>query len=95
MTNAAETALRRIVAHLDGLTEGWAPASAGHLAALKLLARDDETRPQDASDLRALRTVLNDRDRTDLEQAIDLITARGYDRGRDLAALLADYLSRD
>lgn len=29
-------------------------ATVGHLAALKLLARDDETRPQDAADLRAL-----------------------------------------
>lgn len=29
-------------------------ATVGHLVALKLLARDDETRPQDAADLRAL-----------------------------------------
>lgn len=33
-------------------------ATAGHLVALKLLARDDETRPQDAADLLALASVL-------------------------------------
>ena len=68
-------------------------ARAGHLVALKLLARDDERRPQDAADLRALRTVLDDGDRDLALHAVGLIMARGYARGRnlraDLDALLA------
>ncbi len=39
-------------------------ATAGHLVALKLLARDDQTRPQDAADLRALHAVLSTADRS-------------------------------
>ena len=39
-------------------------ARAGHLVVLKLLARDDETRPQDAADLVAVRPVLSARDRS-------------------------------
>jgi Nucleotidyl transferase AbiEii toxin, Type IV TA system len=75
---------------LPGLT---APiARAGHLVALKLLARDDETRPQDAADLIALRPVLSARDRVDVHEAVRLVVERGYHRGRDLAGLLAAYL---
>lgn len=68
-------------------------ARAGHLVVLKLLARDDETRPQDASDLIALRPVLSTRDRVDAEEAVQLVVKRGYHRARDLAGLLSEYLS--
>ncbi len=67
-------------------------ARAGHLVALKLLARDDDTRPQDAADLIALRAVLTAEDRADAAAAVLLIGERGYERGRDLPTLLADYL---
>jgi hypothetical protein len=68
-------------------------ARAGHLAALKLLARDDATRPQDAGDLVALRAVLTDRDSAELIEAVRLVVDRGYHRGRDLVRLAADYLA--
>jgi hypothetical protein len=67
-------------------------ARSGHLVVLKLLARDDDTRPQDAADLVALRPVLSAQDRLDAAEAVRLIVERGYDRGRDLNELLSEYL---
>jgi predicted nucleotidyltransferase len=67
-------------------------ATAGHLVALKLLARDDESRPQDLADLRALASVLNPEDRSAAQTAADLIVERGFGRGRPLPALLDRYL---
>jgi hypothetical protein len=64
-------------------------ARTGHLIALKLLARDDETRPQDAGDLRALAAVADAEDLRLAEDAVALIEARGYHRDRDLRAALA------
>jgi Uncharacterized protein conserved in bacteria len=69
-------------------------ATAGHLVALKLLARDDETRPQDASDLRALFAVLGDADRAAARSAAELIVERGFARGRPLIALTDAFLAR-
>jgi predicted nucleotidyltransferase len=62
-------------------------AHASHLIAMKLLARDDRDRPQDADDIRALLPSLGARDRKRVQAAIALILKRGYARGRDLAAL--------
>lgn len=67
---------------------------AGHLVALKLLAHEPDTRPQDGLDLRALRHVLSDEERFFAREACALIAARGYARGRDLLALLDQLLSR-
>jgi hypothetical protein len=67
-------------------------ARLGHLIALKLLARDDETRPNDIADLRAM---LREATRDDIalaEKAIQLITERGYNRDRDLHAALRDII---
>lgn len=64
-------------------------ARTGHLIALKLLARDDETRPMDAADLRALRAVADDAELAVAREAVDLISRRGYARGRDLSAALS------
>jgi predicted nucleotidyltransferase len=64
-------------------------ARTGHLLALKLLARDDRTRPQDADDLRALLEVASPDDLTEAQRALQLIETRGFNRGRDLAALWA------
>ena len=64
-------------------------ARIGHLVALKVLSRDDRTRPQDRVDLGALL------DRADLEAvnearaALALVTQRGYQRERDLLGALA------
>jgi predicted nucleotidyltransferase len=55
-----------------------------HLIALKVLSRDDRTRPQDASDLRQL---IANADSSDLEAACDaarLIEQRGFSRERHL-----------
>ena len=59
-------------------------ATAGHLIALKVLARDDVTRPQDVGDLRALLRVASAADVTRARAALTLIVRRGYHRGRDL-----------
>ncbi|MCA1671420.1 MAG: nucleotidyl transferase AbiEii/AbiGii toxin family protein [Actinobacteria bacterium] len=68
-------------------------ARTGHLIALKLLARDDESRPQDLADLRSLHEVATSEDVDLARSAIHLITERGYHRNRDLAAALTALLS--
>lgn len=65
-------------------------ASLGHLVALKLLARDDRNRPADADDLAALAALATDADWVSAERAVELIVERGYARGRDLDAALAE-----
>jgi predicted nucleotidyltransferase len=64
-------------------------ATVGALIALKLLARDDTTRPQDHVDLVALRSVASSSDLDEAGRLCALIDGRGYARGRDLAAALA------
>lgn len=63
-------------------------ATTGHLIALKLLARDDQTRPQDLADLRALRSAATEADIGIARDAVGLIAERGFNRGRDLSAAL-------
>jgi hypothetical protein len=59
-----------------------------HLVALKVLSRDDEQRPQDLVDLRALLRVATTAELGLAREALGLITARGYHRGRELLPLL-------
>ena len=61
-------------------------ARTGHLIALKVLSRDDKTRPQDLVDLRALLRIAPRDELARARQALTLIAARGYHRGRDLLA---------
>jgi hypothetical protein len=68
-------------------------AQVGHLIALKLIADDDWTRPQDLADARALLRVATSEDLRMARDAIGLISARGFDRGRDRAAALAELLA--
>jgi len=68
-------------------------AQIGHLVALKLLARDDRTRPQDVADLQALRAVASEAEVARARSAVSLIDERGYSRGRDLAAALVEWES--
>lgn len=63
-------------------------ARTGHLIAVKLLARDDDSRPQDVADLRALHAVATAAEVQLAREAIDLITERGFHRDRDLAEAL-------
>jgi hypothetical protein len=68
-------------------------ARAGHLVALKLLSRDPATRPQDALDLRALKSVLDAEETRRAREACELIVRRGFHRGRNLGNLLDDLLA--
>ncbi len=69
---------------LPNLTIGV--ARTGHLIALKVLSRDDVTRPQDLVDLRALMRVASSAELARAQQSIALIAARGYHRGRDVVS---------
>ena len=69
-------------------------ASVGHLIAMKLLSRDDDARPQDVIDLRALMQVASEEDLAVASAAVELIERRGCARGRDLAAALDDVQRR-
>ena len=66
-------------------------ACAGHLAALKLLAADARTRPQDAVDLRALREIASDEEIARAGSAARLIEERAFARGRDLTRAVAEW----
>ncbi|MBK6855449.1 MAG: nucleotidyl transferase AbiEii/AbiGii toxin family protein [Microthrixaceae bacterium] len=61
-------------------------ASVGHLIALKLLSKNDATRPNDTADLRALSLIADPDDLLVAHQSVSLIVERGYHRGRDLIA---------
>lgn len=67
-------------------------ARLGHLIALKVLARDDRLRPQDAMDLRSLLQDCSEPDLSLARESLALIHARGFDRGRDLPAAMQQAL---
>ena len=62
-------------------------ASVGHLLAMKILARDDRSRPQDYDDIRALLAVASAADRKVTSAPLKLITSRGFSRERRLLDL--------
>ena len=68
-------------------------ARTGHLIALKVLSRDDATRPHDLVDLRTLLGTASAADLSLARDALARITARGYDRGRDLLGALNGLLA--
>lgn len=57
-----------------------------HLIVMKLLSRDDRTRPQDLDDIRALLVVARARERKRVPDAITLVTERKFSRRRNLTA---------
>lgn len=59
-------------------------AQAGHLIALKLLSRDDNSRPQDIADLRALISASSSADIALARAGLQLVAERDYQRGRTL-----------
>lgn len=67
-------------------------ARVGHLIAMKVLSRDDVTRPQDVGDLRALLRAALPVELARARQGLALITARGFDRGRNLTSELNSLL---
>lgn len=58
-------------------------ARTGHLLALKVLSARPE-RPQDYTDAQELLKVADERELLRARQAVDLISRRGFDRGKDL-----------
>jgi hypothetical protein len=67
-------------------------ATVGHLIALKVLARDDRTRPQDRVDLAGLIRVAAAPEIERARGALALIALRGFHRGKDLSADLEQAL---
>ena len=63
-------------------------ATAAGLIALKVLSRDDRTRPQDRVDALALLAVAAPDELTTARDLLRTIERRGYARGRDLEASL-------
>ena len=61
-------------------------ARLGHLIALKVLARDDRTRPHDRVDLAALLSRADPAAVDEARQALVLVVQRGFHRARDLLA---------
>lgn len=59
-------------------------ATRSHLMAMKVLARDDRTRPQDLDDLRSLLAKASAADIETTRALLLLITERGFARRRDL-----------
>jgi predicted nucleotidyltransferase len=68
-------------------------ATVGHLLALKVLARDDRTRPQDWDDIRALLREATPADLDVAREALRLIQERGFDRGRPLLQQLDEIIA--
>jgi hypothetical protein len=73
-------------ADLTDVVPGFAVpiARLSHLIALKVLARDDRTRPQDRVDLAALLSRASASDLREAREALTLVTQRGFHRGRTL-----------
>ncbi|MBC8072666.1 MAG: nucleotidyl transferase AbiEii/AbiGii toxin family protein [Deltaproteobacteria bacterium] len=69
-------------------------ATIGDLIALKVLSRDDDRRPQDAADLRALIREATEQDVALARASAAAIGQRGFNRGRDLDAMLEEVLHR-
>jgi nucleotidyltransferase AbiEii toxin of type IV toxin-antitoxin system len=86
-----ETEIVQAAAPLEivaGLVTGI--AQVGHLIAMKLVSRDPRRRPHDQQDLVDLANVADGQEWQRAEAAIELILQRGFSRGRDLRAGLAE-----
>lgn len=59
-------------------------ACLGHLLAMKVLARDDERRPQDLIDIRNILKAISREELEQARSALTLITERGFHRQKDL-----------
>jgi predicted nucleotidyltransferase len=88
-SSGIEAELVRAAEHLKILPDLIVPvARIGHLIALKALARDDRTRPQDWVDLVHLLAEATPEDLALAREGARLIVERGYHRGRELEAEL-------
>jgi hypothetical protein len=68
-------------------------ATVGHLIAMKLVSRDPKRRPRDQQDLVELARVADVLEWRRAEASVALIQQRGFSRGRDLIAGLAEIRS--
>lgn len=69
---------------LKVLGESLKVATVGHLIAMKVLSRDRRTRPNDEQDLVNLLSVARPEDLAHAREALILIDARGFARGKEL-----------
>ncbi|MBI4612041.1 MAG: nucleotidyl transferase AbiEii/AbiGii toxin family protein [Planctomycetes bacterium] len=69
-------------------------ATIPHLLAMKVLARDDVRRPQDAIDISALLTAARSDEIDAARTALETIALRGFDRGKNLLASLDEAADR-
>lgn len=67
-------------------------ARLAHLAAMKVLSRDDDTREQDRGDLRRLLKAATPGDLEETRRLLVLMGKRGYHRGKDLLEGLSQAL---
>jgi hypothetical protein len=63
-------------------------ATPAHLLALKILSRDDRSRPQDGADIRQLLCTMDQAAIMHTREACRLIEVRGFHRNRDLQGAL-------
>ena len=70
-------------------------ARTGHLIALKVLSRDDRTRPQDVGDLRALLARATPEELDCACEALRLIESRGFHRDRQLVPMLDELIAEE
>ena len=63
-------------------------ACIGDLLAMKILARNDQSRPQDAGDIQGLLHAATPQDLDLARDSLRMIDVRGFGRGRDLITLL-------
>jgi predicted nucleotidyltransferase len=85
-----EAEIVKAAEHLTVLQQQVPVARTGHLIAMKLLARNDRSRRNDAADLHALCGVADAEEWMRAEHAVQLVFERGFTRGRDLHAALRE-----
>ena len=93
-SSGIETEVVRAADELDIMPGLRVPvATLAHLIALKVLSRDDRTRPQDRVDLVALLTRADSTAIATARAALAMIAERGFSRGHDLLAAFGALLS--
>jgi len=86
-TSSIEFEIVEAAEHIEVLPGVVVPvARVPHLLAMKVLARDDRTRPQDWDDLMALLAVASSSDIELAKELLRTIESRGADRGRALSS---------
>lgn len=89
-----ETEVADAATPLTVLGQSIRVARIGHLIVMKLVARDDHHRPQDAIDLRALTLAADEAEWTLAAAAVELAIERGFATDRDLRSSLATWRDR-